>query len=347
VLQKRAVRVNGIAATKDGALIVSCGDDQAVRIDQRAGTGWANRFPRLVPVPAARCVAIAPDCRTVASAHADRLIRLWNCGASASRPRAVLSGAEADVLVLRFDRSGARVAAGCADGGVWLWDLSGRGPARPVVLRDRAEPVLALAFLPEGESLVVATGRVGRPDIPVELAVWDVPRETNEQGVHWPDAHPAGPADLRFAPDARLAVWGGTTVWTVDVASGRSRPVGLPALPQPARSIAFSPDGRFLALGLIGSVRLWEWTNRTELPVLDGAVGAVDTLAVGPAAARVVAGGAGVVAWDRATKAPVLNWRPAVAVAQVELASDGRHLLTANANGTVYVVRLAPPGRAP
>jgi WD40 repeat protein len=341
ILHRQTGRVTGVAATANGEVIVSCGDDQAVSVLQHTGPAWSSRFPDLEPVPAVRCLAFAPDCRTAATGHADRTVRLWKCAPGVAPSSIRLAVLAADVLVLKFDRSGEALAAGCADGRVWVWDVRDFAPARPVVLYGRTQPVLALDFLQGPQTLTVVTGRPNAADPPVEVAAWDIVPEAQTESFAWRGAKPTGPGDIAFAPEGRLAVWGGQELLGMELASGRRRAALLPAPGQPIRSLAFGPDGRCLGLGLNGGVRLYDWRARGEGVSLEGPLGGVDSVAVAPAGKRVVASGASVVAWDTATKAHRLEWRPPVPVPQVLLASDGRHLLTANGNGTVYVIRLA------
>jgi WD40 repeat protein len=339
VLHQHTGRVNGLATTADGGLIASCGDDQAVAVWRRTGASWVDCFPDLKPVPPVRCLAAAPDCRTVASAHADHTVRLWKCQPGVGPGSVLLTGPTADVLVLRFDRGGGSLAAGCADGRVCVWDVRDIAPVQQAVLHGRTAPVLALDFPQGSQTLLVVTGRPGVPDPSVELAVWDIEPGTQGRAFVWRGARPAGPGDIDLAPDGRVAVCGSQELCGMELPTGRARMALLPAPGQPIRSVAFAADGRHVAIGLNGSVKLYDWRARRETKTLDG-IGGVDSVAVGPGARWVVASGGNVAAWDPATKVPRFNWRPPAPVPQVVLASDGRHLLTANGNGTVYVIRL-------
>ncbi|WP_372449505.1 WD40 repeat domain-containing protein [Streptomyces virginiae] len=59
------------------------------------------------------------------------------------------------LYTVAFDADGHRLAAGAADGKALLWDLNG-GPATPTVLSGHTNPVPAVAFGPDGDTL--ATG---------------------------------------------------------------------------------------------------------------------------------------------------------------------------------------------
>lgn len=90
--------------------------------------------------------------------------RIWLGGAFAARLAAAtqdaaqapspMPGPRADVLALACSADGARLAAGCADGAVWLYDAAG-GAVR-CALRPASGPVVALDFDSAGTRLAVA-----------------------------------------------------------------------------------------------------------------------------------------------------------------------------------------------
>ncbi len=72
---------------------------------------------------------------------------------------------------------------------------------------------------------------------------------------------------LRFSPDGQqLAVGSSIGVWLYDVETGKE----LSMFPGKSTSIAFSPDGRFLASSVDGqSPQLWELTTRKKMVITD------------------------------------------------------------------------------
>ncbi len=72
---------------------------------------------------------------------------------------------------------------------------------------------------------------------------------------------------LRFSPDGQqLAVGSSIGVWLYDVETGKE----LSMFPGKSTSIAFSPDGRFLASSVRGqSPQLWELTTRKKMVITD------------------------------------------------------------------------------
>ncbi len=64
----------------------------------------------------------------------------------------------------------------------------------------------------------------------------------------------------------------------------------------------------------------------------------------GKSAATVGAGTQPLIVWDLASGKALRSWDGLpVRFQGAAFAADGRHLITANSNGTAYVLRLAPP----
>jgi serine/threonine protein kinase/WD40 repeat protein len=123
--------------------------------------------------------------------------------------------------------------------------------------------------------------------------------------IHYTGLDKAACDWLTFSPDGRsLAISGTGPTRLISTATGKE----LLTLPAALGTVAFRPDGKVLALARLASPHL--------VDLYDMATGKViETLMVGP---------------------PGGNVRPS-------FSPDSRHLLTMNSNGTLYVLRLAPP----
>ncbi len=203
----------------------------------------------------------------------------------------------AGVFSVVYDSSGWRLASGCQDGSVWIWDvasetghavsghhtgsvwcvafspngrlLASAGDDRRVRLWDpdsgrlvrtlsrHGAPLRCLAFSPDGKTLAAA-GKEGT------IKLWD-PEIGCELRVL--SGHPGGVLSLAFACDGRWLASGGAdrTVRLWDPDSGAELR-SLPGHTEEVHGVAFSPDGTVLAsTGAEGTVRTWDASNGKPL----------------------------------------------------------------------------------
>ena len=243
-LEGHAAEVSTVVATPDGSTAITSGTndgkvafwdlDDSRRLVRRVPL--ASRFVADESTP--RGVAVSPDDRTLAVTHEHGTVELLDT--STLEPRAVLEAFDHPALATDFSPDGRLLAVAGDNGQVGLWDARTLAPVRRLEgLRGWTQ---AVAFSPDGR-LVAAGDNTG--DSP-RLLIWDV-------GSGRPTAFERDftPAQLTFSPDGRLLAAAGMDrgVEVRDVASGRL--AGKPRLDGMARSVAFSPDGKLLFVGLV------------------------------------------------------------------------------------------------
>jgi sugar lactone lactonase YvrE len=215
-------------------------------------------------------VAFAPDGGLVASASADRRVRLWGVADGKLRAELDAGGSRNNrVTNIAFAPAGDLLAAATSDGTVVLWDTATRQPVRTLPSQGRRLPVQSVAFSHSGELLAA-----GGDD--QTIRIWRVADGTLLREL---SGHSASVWALAFAPDDQTLVSGAnearpsrqdSAVRLWDVASGRLVRM-FDGHTQGILSVAFSPDGRTLASGSWDTtVRLWDAASGKLLHTLEG-----------------------------------------------------------------------------
>ena len=144
----RAGTVPRAIAFSREGLLASVGDDGRLRL-WSAADGTLRATSREHHAGVARTVAFSPDGQLAATGGDDRLVRLWNLQGEPAAPP--FQGHAGAVHELAFSPDGSTLASASQDGTVRLWNLRGRPAAKPY--RGHGGPVYAVAFSPDGKSL--------------------------------------------------------------------------------------------------------------------------------------------------------------------------------------------------
>jgi WD40 repeat protein/serine/threonine protein kinase len=233
---------------------------------------------------------------------------------------------------------------------------------KSVVIRDRSTGALletlspetagSVVISPDGRTVVFGTqtGKIEAYDITAIPAkkLWDY------------SAHDAAVHSVAFSPDGRRLASGGNDhhafIW--DVTGKEPKKLceagagGIPAGDENVYRIVWMPDGKSLMITRGQRVQVWRVSDKTAVlqdsfVVAGGGTYLSKGMSLHPSLPWVaIAAGkdrGAVALWNYATKTKLKEWDFPAAPTALEFAADGRHLLTANPNGTVGVLRLDVP----
>jgi WD40 repeat protein len=201
------------------------------------------------------CVAFSPDGMRLASAGADRTIRIWDATPlSGDEGQEMWTFTEHDdeVRALAYSPDGQWIASAGHGADVKVWDPATRQV--PTTLNGATLIVFGLAWQhPDGKRIAAAGGDGRRQTV----KVWDVPAHALAYEL------PAGQEYLAvtFSPDGRYLLTGRLSgdieIWDADTGK-RVGTLGSHA--REIRAVVFSRDGKQVATASPdGTVKLWDW----------------------------------------------------------------------------------------
>jgi WD40 repeat protein len=300
--------VEAIAVSPDGKLIASGGTDRTIKIWNRA-TG-----AELVTIrgngDTILALAFTPDSKTLFSSSADRNIRRWDVSTGKELPplenQHQLTGFVVAVPTMALAPDGKKLFAWVPTNErgcmVQLFETKTGDEIGRIIDRDRH--VVAVGFSLDGK-----TAALGAKNGTVRI--YPLAEKTqNKTEADWSMfAKGTELTSLAIAPDASFVV-GGSDTGTVKVCESTKGQVlqTFDAHGQRVTAVAVSPDGKLLAtVGLDNIVKLWDRANGKEL---------------------------------RRWALPALVQERGGFVTQLTFTPDGRFVMTANANTTLFLLEL-------
>lgn len=236
----------GIAMSSDGrAALVGTLDNRVLLLDLESGQLLAQLRGHTARVQA---VAFTPDGRSALSGADGGTLRLWSLFNGAEmRPITYTDPPDAAAAAVTVSPDGRMGMTALWNDEISLWDYA----SGEEIHRLRGHTQMAFGgvlFLPDGRRAVSGAGDIFGASIDNTLRVWDV--ETGEELLGL-EGHTDKIWDIDVSADGHFAASashdGTVRVWDLESGAGR---VLHDVSPQAARSVAFSPDGRFLVLGL-------------------------------------------------------------------------------------------------
>ncbi len=247
-------------------------------------------------------VAFSPDGKLLATGCSDTRVLLWDLTGAKPKQKHGLAGHKNRPFSLAFAPTGKMLASGCFEPILRLWKLEDAEPEAWAALANEETPSLGLSSLAFGHDgrYLVAGSHLGKET----LRVWDA-------GGNFLDDKTPMAIKARIvacSPTESLFAFAGddAEIHVARLGDKIERIRKMPGhagkgLPPRVKAITFSPDGKLLASsGQDKRVCLWNVADGTK----------------------------------------VREWQFKDEARSLAFASDGRHLVVGNSDGTLYILRL-------
>ncbi len=282
-----------------------------------------------------KAVAYSPAEPLLATASADKTIRIWDRNTGAAL--LTLTGHTADVTSLAFSADGRYLISGSRDLTVRLWDVMARNPNALIVLMSGPKNlVLSVTISPDDRFLVAGTGDKA-------LRVWN--RDfVVRQGLSTLSGHPSRVRGMAYSPDglhlASADDGGRVRIWDVNTGETVRQ---LPPVGGTVWNLAYSPDGAYLVTcAADNNAYIWNQTSTQPVAVLAGHTSDVEDAEFSGDGRYLVTGGddhKGIL-WDTATWSAAAELKiPGIRypgqIWNVAYSPDGRWIATGYTGGKI------------
>lgn len=265
---------NAVAFDPKGRWLASASSDKSIKL-------WDAQTGREIRAfhgheEAAVCLAFSPDGQHLLSGSMDRTVKHWDVETGEELPLPDRGRFNLMVYSVAFSPDGHTFAVG-GHQEVRLCDLSGRSP--PLSLQADSEFVSCVAFSEDGKHLAT----VGHTGI---AKIWDVASGEMVGTFRGPPTnavafHPTKEYVASGGSDGQVRLWDPTT--------GHEIRLPLPKQTDQIESVAFSPDGKYLATASLREVIVWDAKSFKKGPTFGRLTGRIWRVAFSPDGKRLAA----------------------------------------------------------
>ncbi|KAF7184605.1 hypothetical protein CNMCM7691_005848 [Aspergillus felis] len=324
VLNGHKESVYSVAFSRDGTLLASGSSNKTIFV-------WSHQTGQVIKTLEGHgglvsSVAFSHDDKMLISGSYDNSVRIWDV--QIGKLHQILEGHTRPVTCVAV--SGHSQVASCGyDGTIRTWDAN-TGALRHILTPDLGV-IRSISFSPDGKFVAAGAGEA--------LQIWDAHhgqlQETLQQGTTQATSVVFSPSGQRLAVgfmDGIVQIWNvGTGSWSLLQTMEAGECV---------QTVAFSGDGRRLALASKATVRIWDTEIKVSQGTLAGHTSPVGPITASPCAKWLATGSrdCAVGLWDRATGLLVRTLKGHTSsIGCVEFSPDGKLIASGSGDSTIRI----------
>jgi len=319
--------VTSVGFSPDGRNVVSCAVDKAVRLFELPKSDGAPTGHSAM----ARCIAVSRDGKYAATGSDDRTVKVWNL--ANGREVATLTGFGGNVAAIVFQGNDTIVAGSASDNKLRKFSFA---PAKELELLTPGGQAFFLASSEDGKSLGAVWAGSGLKDFGFDIF---------KTGVAAPTTTKGGGGEIAagvLSPDAAWGITGSKDgvirIWDVEKKDriGADWPISKNSV----ADIGVTTDKKsVIVIDSEGEVKVGDVAKREAVATVKAVTTGVNGLIVSPTSDKfaTLSATGEVRVFDMKCK-EIAKWQLPFAANAAVFTIDGKKLLTANSDGTAFVL---------
>jgi WD40 repeat protein len=330
--------VASVAFGPDPRFILSASVDKTVKIWELSNEETA---PPSGHTRRLNTLAVSANGKLIASGSDDRTIKVWD--AESGQELYTLAEHTGDITALAFDPSGERLISGGEDRKIRIWDLK----QKKVIHSMDCDRVPVIVFTSKGDKFLAWFLRPGIANQNASTAqVYD--KDGKPLNTFTEREKPVN--CLAFTADGEWVAMGSTDgsvrIW--DIAKSE-RPLGgdLPVHQKALGDLVFTPDKKTLVTGdEEGEIKIWDLAKKEARKTIKAHTGGLLAISMCPDGKRfVTVGQSGELRlWNVETGEKIKEWDLPTPIRNLVFTADGKKLITANGDTTLYMIDMPSGG---
>ncbi len=286
---------------------------------------WKSPCQKISGLDSLECAIYSPDGKHIAAAGNDKTIYIWDV--ATGQQASSLHGHKDFINSLAYSPDGKYIAAaGRLDNSIRIWDVA--TGQQVFLFTGHKYSFNTLVYSPDGKYL--ASDAADNT-----IKIWDI--ATGAQ-FSFSQGHTGIIASLAYSPDGNYIASGSfdRTIRIWDITTKKQ--IALFQAEAKIRTVAYSPDGKYLAGGFDKTIKIWDIATKKQIALLQGHTNIINSVAYSRDGKYIASGSFDktIRIWNAGTKQQIALIPQEDSVLSVAYSPDGKRM----ASGCINTIRI-------